>query len=81
VTPLCQLEVDANMAKQRLQGLVELVAKQAQEATGIAQHVEQIVRVSASNDATSNKLGALTDDLSGAAEQTYEVTSSFVIQN
>lgn len=81
VIPLSQLEVDANMAKQRLQGLVELVAKQAQEATGIAQHVEQIVRVSANNDATSNKLGALTDDLSGAAEQTYEVTSSFVIQN
>lgn len=81
VTPLSQLEVDAKMAKQRLEGLAELVAKQAQEATGIAQHVEQIVKVSTSNDATSNKLGALTGDLFGAAEQTYEVTSSFILKD
>lgn len=80
VTPLSQLETDAQMAKQRLEGLAELVDKQAQEATEIAEHIAQIVSVSTNNDTTSTKLGRLTGDLSGAAEQAYEVASSFVLK-
>ncbi|WP_220150916.1 hypothetical protein [Marinomonas rhizomae] len=44
------------MAKQRLQGLADLVDKQVQEASRIAEHIAQIVKVSINNDTTSTKL-------------------------
>ena len=77
VAPLSQLEEDSAVSLKSLDGLSELAQHQSSEANGIALHITQIVDVTVNNGQTSLHLTALTDALSGAAEQTKQAVSTF----
>ncbi|PJE56601.1 methyl-accepting chemotaxis protein [Marinomonas sp. BSi20584] len=79
VAPLSQLEADAATSLESLDGLSQLAQQQAREANDIAEHIRRIVEVTVSNEQTSKRLSKLTDALSGAAEQTHEATSTFIL--
>ncbi|RBP83848.1 methyl-accepting chemotaxis protein [Marinomonas rhizomae] len=79
VAPLSQLEADAAKSLESLDDLSQLAQQQAREANDIAEHVTRIVEVTVSNEQTSKRLSKLTDALSGAAEQTDEATSTFIL--
>lgn len=79
VAPLSQLEADSAESLQSLDGLSQLAQLQASEANDISEHITHIVAVTENNSQTSLGLRRLTDDLSGAASQTKEATSTFIL--
>jgi methyl-accepting chemotaxis protein len=79
VVPLNQLEKDSETSLNSLDELSELAQSQAVEANEIALHITNIVDVTVNNSQTSLRLTALTDALSGSAEQTKQATATFTL--
>ncbi|MCV2401800.1 methyl-accepting chemotaxis protein [Marinomonas sp. C2222] len=79
VAPLTQLEQDSKVSLNSLDELSGLAQQQSTEANDIAERITQIVEVTTENGQTSLHLTSLTNDLSGAAEQTKQATSTFTL--
>jgi len=79
VEPLTRLEKDSQESLKSLDGLSGLAQQQSLEANDIALRITKIVEVSVNNNQTSLRLTSLTDALTGAAEQTKQATSAFIL--
>lgn len=81
VEPLNRLEIDAEKSLNSLDDLTKLAQQQEEEVNEIEGNVTHIVEVTMNNAHTSQRLSQLTNDLTGAAEQTKEATSTFTLPN
>lgn len=81
VEPLNRLEIDAEKSLNSLDDLTKLAQQQEEEVNEIEGNVTHIVEVTINNAHTSQRLSQLTNDLTGAAEQTKEATSTFTLPN
>ncbi|MDW6003572.1 methyl-accepting chemotaxis protein [Vibrio mangrovi] len=79
VEPLNQLESDSAESLNSLDDLSQLAQQQASEANEIAAYITRIVAVTTDNGHAASRLSQLTDDLSGAAEQTKTATATFTL--